>query len=218
VTGVQTCALPIYPCWCRSGRKFKHCHLGHQTPAPLPERVEWLYRKAVAYLQRAGGEPVDDVFELARCRAVDPDDPEALEEALADPLVTDVALHEAGWFERFLADRGPLLPEDEALLASAWLRAERSVYEVLATQPGEGITVRDLRTGDRLEVRERDRTLSEQAWVGALVCARAVPDGETNQFVGGLFAVAPGTESTLLHLLDDGEPEDILEYAGVALR
>jgi hypothetical protein len=197
-------------CWCGSGRKFKQCHLGRPAAASLPDRVGWLYRKAVAYVERRGGQPTYDVLELARFRAVDPDDPTSLAEALADPLVTDVVLHEGGWFERFVADRGPLLPDDEALLASAWLLADRSVYEVLEAHPGEGLVVRDLRTGDRLDVRER--TFSRQAKVMGLVCARVVPDGVTNQFIGGLFAVAPGTESALLDLLDDAEAEDLLEY------
>lgn len=197
-------------CWCGSGRKFKQCHLGRRAPATLPDRVGWLYRKAVAYIERRGGLPGYDVLELARSRAVDPGDPASLAEALADPLVTDVALHEGGWFERFVAERGPLLPDDEALLASAWLLVERSVYEILETHPGEGMSVRDLRTGDRLDVRER--SFSTQARVSGLVCARVVPDGVTNQFIGGLFAVAPGSESALLDLLDNAEAEDLLEY------
>jgi hypothetical protein len=130
-------------CWCGSGRKFKQCHLGRRAPATLADRVGWLYRKPVAYIERRGGQPGYDVLELARSRAVDPDDPASLAEALADPLVTDVALHEGGWFERFVAERGAFLPDDEALLASAWLLVERSVYEILETHPGEGLSVRD---------------------------------------------------------------------------
>jgi len=45
-----------------------------------------------------------------------------------------------------------------------------------------------------------------------LVCGRAVPDGETHQFIGGLFTVAPGTEADLLDLLDRGDPFEFMEY------
>ena len=57
------------PCWCGSGRKFKQCHLGRRAPATLADRVGWLYRKAVAYIERRGGLPGYDVLELARSRA-----------------------------------------------------------------------------------------------------------------------------------------------------
>ncbi len=36
---------------------------------------------------------------------------------------------------------------------------------------------------------------------GMLVCARAVPDGESRQFVGALFPVAPGKEAAVLDLV-----------------
>ena len=42
------------PCWCGSGRKYKQCHLGVATPISLPDRVGWLCRKAVGYLERVG--------------------------------------------------------------------------------------------------------------------------------------------------------------------
>lgn len=62
----------------------------------------------------------------------------SVEEALEDPLVVDVVLHELGWFHRFLAERGPLLPEDEQLVAAAWALVDRTVYEVEEVRPGLG--------------------------------------------------------------------------------
>lgn len=198
------------PCWCGSGRKFKACHPGRPAQAALPDRVGWLCRKAAAYLERRGGAPREVVFEHAAARAVDPDDDDSLHEALADPIVIDVVLHESGWFDHFLADRGPLLPEDEALLAQAWTVVERTVYEVVESRPGTGVTARDLRTGNVLEVRER--SFSRQARCGALVCARAVPDGQSHQFIGGIFPVAPDQERDLLNLLDERDGLTLLTY------
>ena len=198
------------PCWCGSGRKYKTCHLGRSVQVPLPERVGWLCRKAVAYLERRGGGIGPQVMEYAFARAPDPTDVDAAHKALRDPLVLDVVLHENGWFERFLADRGPLLPDDEVMLAQAWTLVERSVYEVLDVVPGQGLTVRDLRTGDRSEVRER--TFSHHARAGELVCARVVPDGESHQFLGGAFRVAPGTETPLLDLLDRHDGYGLLHH------
>lgn len=204
------------PCWCGSGRKFKTCHLRRPAVVPLPDRVGWLCRKAVAYLERRGGAPRLDVMEYAEARALDPDDEDSLAEAMDDPLVLDAVLHEGGWFDRFLADRSPLLPDDEALLARAWTLVDRTVYEVIGVDAGASMRLRDLRTGDQLDVRER--TASRQASRGQLLCGRAVPDGESHQFVGGLFGVSPGRETHLLDLLDTRDGIDLLEYVAAMHR
>jgi hypothetical protein len=196
------------PCWCESGRKHKHCHLGVAEQAPLPDRVGWLCRKAIGYLERIGPSAQGAVFDVVGSRTLDPERPGSV---MDDPLVLDLVLTEGGWFDRFLADRGHLLPDDEALLATAWSTVERTVYEVTGVTPGTGLSVRDLRTGDRFDVRER--TFSRTVRTGMLVCARAVPDGETRQFVGGIFPVAPGTETTLLDLLDKRDAHLVASWA-----
>lgn len=195
-------------CWCGSGRKYKHCHLNVVAPAPLPDRVGWLCRKAVGYLERVGPGARDAVIDVAHARAAEHDD---IETVMDDPLVMDLVLTEGAWFGRFVADRGHLLPGDEALLASSWMTVERTVYEITAASPGVGLTLRDLRTGDELDVRER--TFSRACRAGMMVCARALPDGETNQLIGGIFPVTPGNETTLLDLLDDGDPHEIAAWA-----
>lgn len=199
-------------CWCGSGRKFKACHLGHPEPLPLPDRVGWLYRKAIGYILRHGGSSGIDVMSLAMARAVDPDDPDSVDEALDDPIVMDVALTEGGWFERFLADRGPLLPDDEALLAAAWTLVPRTVYEVVESRAGQAMTLHDLGTGDRVEVRER--TFSRRAKVGQVICGRAVPDGDTCQLIGAVVPVVAGTETQVLELCDERRGHELCEYAG----
>ncbi len=109
-------------------------------------------------------------------------------DALTDPLLIDAVLFEGGAFAEFLQIRGPLLPDDERLLAEQWLLVDRSVFEVEQVHPGQGVTVRDVRTGDTHEVRER--AASRHLKPGQLVCARVVPAGDTNQFFGGLEPVA----------------------------
>ena len=52
-------------------------------------------------------------------------------------------------------ERGALLPDDEALLANAWALVDRTLYEAVEVRAGEGLVVRDLRTADLIEVRER---------------------------------------------------------------
>ena len=201
------------PCWCGSGRKSKTCHrtASPNHESPLADRVVWLCRKAAAYLEHAGPDGRELVLTLAHCRAVDLDDDGVLD-ALSDPIVVDAALTEGGWFTLFLEERGPLLPADEALLAHSWTLVARTVYEVVEAEPGSGVRVRDLRSGDVLDVRER--TFSSAARPQSLVCGRAVPDGESHQFVGALFPVAPGTEKDVLELCEEGDPEALCEYVG----
>ncbi len=185
------------PCWCGSGRKYKKCHLQHEQ-LPLDERAAWLYQKAGMFL--LDGPWRGDVIEAAEVRAQFAEDPYAMFGALGDPLVTDAVLFEGGAFAEFVATRGALLPDDERLLAEQWLLIDRSVYEIERVQRGEGFTMRDLRTGDVHQVRER--TASQALKAGALVCARVVPAGAATQIFGGIELVALHQRDELIMLLD----------------
>ncbi len=201
------------PCWCGSGRKYKQCHLGRIERPPLADRIGWLHRKAVGYLERRS-EARYTVIDVAAARAVDPTDVDLFAEALEDPIVMDLVLCEGGWFDRFVEEVGDLLPEDEASLCRAWALVGRSVFEITEVRPGEGLAVRDRRTGDQLEVREP--TFSHQASVGMLVCSRVVPDGQSHQLVGGILPVPAASEADLLDLLDEADPVAIAEWVGGA--
>lgn len=202
-------------CWCGSGRKYKVCHQRQPEQAPLPDRVGWLCRKATSYLMRHGGSAklavVGNVVALAG------GDEEALfTTALRDPLVVDAALHEGGWFARFLAARGSLLPDDEQMLAASWMLVDRTVYDVISVDAGNALVVEDLRTGEELTVSER--TLSYSAHPGTRWCARAVPDGAGHQFIGGVFPVAAGREATVLEVCDRRDPLELCGYVAATRR
>ena len=198
------------PCWCGSGRKYKQCHLGELPVPSLADRVPWLCRKSVAYVTRRLDRTEDDALAVAFARTVDLIDPSAVVESFRDPLVLDLVLTEGGWFDEFLTERGPLLPDDEALLAASWLLVERSVHELVEAAPGAHLVLLDLRTGERHEV--VDHAFARTAYVGGRYCLRVVPDGEGHQIVGGAFAVAAGTENEVLALLDGGDPIAIARY------
>ncbi|MBS1846835.1 MAG: SEC-C domain-containing protein [Actinobacteria bacterium] len=204
------------PCWCGSGRKYKQCHNPQVSPPPLAERIGWLCRKATTFLERRGGRADEMVWAVAESRALDPDDPDSLAEAFADPIVLDLVLTEGGWFERFLDERGPLLPDDEALLAHSWTLVDRSVFEVTDVRPGEGMTLVNLADSAVVDVRER--TLSNQVSVGMLCCARVVPDGVTHRFVGGIFGVQVGQEARVLDLCETGDPFAIARWVADSHR
>jgi hypothetical protein len=200
-------------CWCGSGRKYKKCHLGREQ-LPLAERVGWLYAKAGQHALLSGWNDLLAEAAYERCR-YDVDDPDALAAAMDDPLVLDAVLFEGGAFEEFLEMRGSLLPDDERLLAEQWLLVERSVFEVEKVHRGQGVAVRDVRTGDTHEVRER--AASRQLKPGQLVCARVVPAGDTMQFFGGLEPVALHERDPLIDLLDTG-PDAVTLVAQLSRR
>lgn len=183
-------------CPCGSGRKFKLCHLG--KGGPLADRVAWLLEKAVAYAHYPAryGRMVD----LVTARAGDTHDDLAVLQAIEDPVVTDVALFEGGLLAQFLAHRGPLLPEDERDLARGWLEVRRGAYEIIEANPGEGLEVLDLRSGDRHSIREQ--TASTNLSVGEVLFARLLPDGTGLQLGGGTMVIPVQTRPSLLTLLD----------------
>jgi len=194
------------PCWCGSGRKYKVCHRNRET-LPLADRAAWLYQKAGAYL--SDGPWRERVVDVGEIRAAYWGDEGAVWDALNEGLAGDVVLFEGGAFEEFVAERGDLLPDDERLLADQWLLAERSVHEIESVSPGAGFTARDVRTGDRTEVRER--TASRSLRAGELICARLVPAGDTVQIFGGFETVTLRERDDLIALLDDGpEPEELV--------
>jgi len=192
-----------HPCWCGSGRKYKVCHL-HREQLPLAERAAWLYQKAGADLLDGAFAPL--FIETAQTRSRHWDSPDALLRAMRDAIVADAVLFEGGAFDEFVRTRGSLLPADEFLLAQQWLLLERSVHEVVSVRRGHGMTMRDVRTGDVHDVRER--TASKQVKVGELYCGRVVPAGDTAQIFGGLEPVVIGRRDALIALLDD-EPDPV---------
>lgn len=218
------------PCWCGSGRKFKLCHQGANDLPALPDRVGWLCRKAALWIEHSVGEARSLLTDLAIAYVTgdpDADAADALDNndkhtqmqfqaAFADPLLFDAALHEGGLFLRFLAERGDLLPDDERLLATAWLTVDRSVHEVLSVEHSVGLRLRNLATGDVVDVRERKA--SQQVQVGERYCARVAPDGATHQIIGGVFEVRTGHEQQVLDLCLDGDAAALCAWAGALAR
>lgn len=195
------------PCPCGSGRKHKACCLGR--PAPLDDRTGWLYEKALAFAHRRESREwlVDLAEELAG--GEDPD-PEALLLALGEPLVADIALFECGLLAQFLAARGPLLPADERELAERWLSCPRALFEIAEVASGEGLALRDTRTGAATRVRERLGSTGREP--GELLLARVVPGGTTHQLVGPVLEVPLARREGLLELTGRPEPPDAEEW------
>lgn len=197
------------PCPCGSGRKYKVC-CAERDGWPLTERVPWLLHKLRWMV--ATGTGFATSLELAELVAADPDDPEAVFElAVSNPFVHDLGLFEGGWLETFLEERGVLLPADELELARSWVGLPRRLFEVTALRGERGLQVTDLRSGDRVEVREL--LGRHQVTVGTSVLARLLPDGDGHQFSLGVVPVELRLRVPLLDLLDeDPEAEELAAF------
>lgn len=193
-------------CWCGSERKYKSCHLNSEL-LPLEQRAVWLYHKAGGNLLEGEFGPL--LFEAAQARSADWDTPDALGRALQDELAIDVVLFEGGAFADFVETRGTLLPADEQALAHEWLGVTRSLHEVMNILPGQGVTLRDVRSGEVQEVHAP--AASSQVCIGDLYCARVVPVGEINRIFGCFSYVAPENRDDVLALLsEDTDPVELV--------
>ena len=195
-------------CWCGSGRKYKQCHQ-HREQLPLEKRTMWLYAKASLFVTE--GLWRLEVIELAKARAAHWTGAQSMLDALQDGLVLDVLLFEGGALAAYLAERGSLLPADEFLLAEQWLLSPRSVYEIEEVSPGVGMLLRDLRSGDRVEISER--SASTMVRRGTYICTRLMPVGDTMQIIGAVEPVDLRYRDSLIALLDDApEAIELVEF------
>jgi hypothetical protein len=142
------------PCPCGSGKKYKKCCLGirertvaRDQPAPIHAIDEGLVLDMMRYASRRFGDIV------ARA-AQDFRDAAATMQLFCPWLVYGIHVEGRPIVAWYLAERGHQL----SAAARDWLAAQQqawlSVWEVLAVEPGTGITVKDLLSGEKREVHE----------------------------------------------------------------
>ncbi len=194
------------PCWCGSGRKVKVCHRS-APPLPMEVRAAWLHLKAVIYLYE--GPYHRELSDVAHERSRYWPGTEGYLSGLGDPLVHDSMLCEGGVFAEFLLDRGHLLPEDEFELAQRWVDIERSVFDVEEVVLNQGLSLRDIRSGERTWVSEQKATHSITP--GMFIVTRLLPCGEEWQMFGNLELVSLMQRASMIALFDrDPEPAEVV--------
>jgi hypothetical protein len=163
------------PCPCGSGKKYKKCCLraGDGTaapdqPAPIHAIDERLVLDMMRYARRRFGDAVPRAAKDFR-------DPESTMQLFCPWAVYGFHVEGRPIVAWYLAERGRHLPA----AARDWLTAQQqawlSVWEVLAVDPGTGITVKDLLSGEERQVHEvsGSRTLARRDAVLARVVEHA---------------------------------------------
>jgi hypothetical protein len=199
------------PCPCGSGRKYKVCHLGRE-PHPLGSRSGWLYEKAARFLR---SRHPDVVVDLADRMAIAAGSAELFDAVLDGPLMPDVALHEGGVFDEFLAARHDLLPDDEALLASQWSLVDRSVFEFL-TATDDRIEIYDVARGETLTV--VNVSPGSRPRPGSLMVGRPLPVGEVYRAFAGFMDIPRAALDGVLRAIERGDADSIVARLGEILR
>ncbi|MGI8536821.1 MAG: SEC-C metal-binding domain-containing protein, partial [Mycobacteriales bacterium] len=199
------------PCACGSGRKFKLC-CAAKAQHPLPRRALWRYRRALAFGLQAPHQAL--LVGLAEAMTGPyADDPH---EALADPLVPDLALVEGDVLGDYLARRGPLMPADEVALVERWRRTPLTLLEVLDTRPGREVTLRALPDGEPTVV--CDRVLSGEVQRLDLLLGRLLDDGERLAFLTPPRLVPRERRPQLMAVLSQDELDPYEVAAALAPR
>ena len=163
------------PCPCGSGKKYKKCCLragDERAPAVHPAPIHAIDERLVIDMMRYAGRRFGDVVARA---AKDFRDPETTMQLFCPWTVYGFHVEGRPIVAWYLAERGRHLPT----AARDWLTAQQqawlSVWEVLAVEPGTGMTVQDLLSGEERQVHEvsGSRTLVRRDAVLARVVEHA---------------------------------------------
>lgn len=194
------------PCPCGSGRKFKNC-CARGGSLSLAQRFPWILQRVAHFA--TGPEGYDQVFGLAVSAAGEHEDiVGAIRSFLDDPFIVDVAIHEGGVLEDYLEQRAPLLADDEVDLLDQALVEPRRLWEIMAVDPGESLTLRDTGSGDEVTVVEHSGSRGREP--GELLLARVVTVEGVAMLIGVPILISLRERDRVLQLLDGWVDADSL--------
>jgi hypothetical protein len=201
------------PCPCGSGKKYKACHLGKEE-APLVDRAPWLYEKCARHVRTRASGSLDDVAEEITHYA-----PHLYHEIAGSPILVDLVLHEHETDRDFIEVRGPLLPDDEQLLAAQWALVDRAVFEVedVRRRPEGGeLRLRDLATGDIVVVSQVH--LGDQVRPGLVLLGRPLPVGDAHRAFSGFWPLDRSQVNAAIDAIAAGDPDALCAILASGLR
>ncbi|MCL1693999.1 MAG: SEC-C metal-binding domain-containing protein, partial [Actinomycetia bacterium] len=199
------------PCPCESGRKYKAC-CAVRPQIDGSQRTRWLSLKLRQFISTPRREV--NAMELGRIAAeVDErSDEQDVERFTANDFILDVVAFD-DLIHDFIAEWGPLLPDDERDTIELWAISDRRLWEVAGDPHDFLIPLRDTATGEVIEV--YDELGSGTMHSGALVLARVVPAFGADRVIGTPLEIDIRHRDGLLELLDDSpEAEDFAAWYG----
>jgi len=195
------------PCPCDSGKKFKKCHGRSGDGASLialKDRFEWLYEKGLEWVRHPARR--EFLADLAATSTREGDEPEPYG-YLADTFLLDIALFEGGLWSGFLADWGPLLPEDEQLLAAEWALAERNLFVAEMSTKKDVVAFQDSDDPEAEPLEVEDPWLAKHLFPGDHFIARISRGTGELRFVGPVETLYEAEEPSTIRALLNSAPD-----------
>ena len=187
------------PCPCGSGRKYKQCHQDVPLlPEPIATRAMLL--KLEMYAEQT----------VLNQRYAPGGGGGAQAELVGFPEARDFMIHEGGLLGRFLQNRAEMLPPNELERLRSWQAGRRDLYEIVDVDPGVGMNLRNMRTGDEQQIVEQNS--SQEAELGQLLLLRLETiNGVTTSYGQGILV--PGHHGDrVLEIMEDLDIEDLLRW------
>lgn len=207
------------PCPCGSGKKYKKCCLGRTAPTlaaappPTPALFSEADRASALNKLRAFGDRPDLVHDLAEIAFdywgprlhshPDEDQRKVLDLPQAEVMRTawlwfDAELPDGRTLtDRFLTEEGASLTPGERAFLNQARATSQNLYEVEEVRLDEGMTLRDLVSGERLWVQEHIATHHVARW--DLIVARLMPRPDGSLVIeAGLLQIPPRDADILL--------------------
>jgi SEC-C motif/Protein of unknown function (DUF2384) len=198
------------PCYCGSGKKFKHCHDREVTPVAAtsssrneaaPIVLDWLgkhHRKATALeLDALLHQALTNVFEgdedqaNQALRSLQEQDFQQVTLNLNELLISQGDISVKGAFtdvaELALSSDGPRLSEEQRDWISQLASRPLRLYDVTEVVPGQGVTVCDAVDTFSQPVTVVERRGSQSMKVGMNIGARIMKVGDEWQFSGAMY-------------------------------
>jgi hypothetical protein len=201
------------PCPCGSGRKFKQCHLANPE-VPADRAALWLFQKVLGYGYREQFEPIRSG--LARAAAEGAGHPEAAAEITNEPFLLDLSVFDTGIIGRFAAERAVLLPPGELEMLHDWMAIDRRLWELTEVEVGARIVLRDVLSGETVEVPERVASTSLR--VDDLLLTRVVHVHGELQLIGQPMPIVPRRRQAVTEMVDgDADAETWARWFGTLI-
>lgn len=191
------------PCPCGSGKKYKQCCLQAETIAQTGHRSDAVPR-AINWLMAKYGQAVHDAIDNGFFGGLQDDEYESLQERHRDDfdhflinamewLIAEGHLTIKGQEQRVVALLlglgGPLFSAEQRqwieLLATHALR----LYEIVAVEPGECMTLKDLFVSDDAPIVVLERSGSRGAQIYDLLAARVIPIDGHRELSGAVYSI-----------------------------